>query len=66
MSANQKRRKRLFKAKTQLANRSSGQGGDVRHNTEVNGQMNSGEAKITNRVGEHLQTKENTRIGGGG
>jgi hypothetical protein len=36
------------------------------HNTSVNGRMHSSEAKITNLIGKHLQTKEQTKIGGEG
>jgi hypothetical protein len=39
---------------------------DERHNIEVDRRMHSGEAKITDLVGEHLKIKENTRMGGGG
>lgn len=66
MRADQKRRKLLFRVKTQLANSSSGQGGDKWHITEVYGRMHSGDAKIANLVGEYLQPKEKIRIGGGG
>jgi hypothetical protein len=59
------RRKFLFKTKTQSANSSNGQGGDGRHNTEVDIRMHNGDTKIVNLVGEHLQTKEKTRMGGG-
>jgi hypothetical protein len=58
MRANLWKRKLLFKGKTQPANSSSDHGGDERHNTEVNGRMHSGDAKIADLVGEHLQTKE--------
>jgi hypothetical protein len=63
MRANLKRIKLLFKAKTQLTNSSNGQGGDEQHNTEVDKQMHSGEAKFADLVGEHLQTKEKTIMG---
>jgi hypothetical protein len=56
--ADLKRIKLLFKAKTQSANSSSGQGKDERHNIEVDGRMHNGKAKIAeDLVGEHLQTK---------
>jgi hypothetical protein len=58
MMADLVRRKLLFKVKTQLANSSSGQGGDERHSAEVNRQMHSEEIKIVDIVEEHLQTKE--------
>jgi hypothetical protein len=61
MRADLKRIKLLFKA-----NNSSGQEGDERHSTEVNGRMHSGEAKNANLVGKHIQTKDKTRMGGGG
>jgi len=48
----------LFNAKTQLANSSSDQGGDKRHNKEVNGRMHNRAAKIADLVGKHLQTNE--------
>jgi hypothetical protein len=41
-----KRRKLLFKAKTQPANSSNGHEVDERHNIEVDGQMLSGEAQL--------------------
>jgi hypothetical protein len=66
MRANLKKKKLLFKAKTQLANSSSSQGGDEQHNKEVNGRMHSGEAEIADLVGDHQQTKEKTKMGVGG
>jgi hypothetical protein len=57
MMADLWRRKLLFKAKTQPANNSSGHGGYERHNTEVGGWMHSGETKIADMIGEHLQKK---------
>jgi hypothetical protein len=66
MRTNLKRIKLLFKAKTQPANYNSGQGGDQWHDTEIDGQMYSGDTKIADLVGEHLQTKDKTRMGGGG
>jgi hypothetical protein len=65
MMADLKRRKLLFKIKTQAVNNSSGQWGDERHNTKVDGRMHSGDAKIVNLVGEHLQTKVNNQNGKG-
>jgi hypothetical protein len=65
MRADIKRIKLLFKAKIQPAKSSSSQGGDERHNTVVYGCMHSGEAKITDLIGEHLQTIEKTKMGGG-
>jgi hypothetical protein len=41
MKADLKRIKLLFKAKTQPTNNSTGQGGDERHNIEVDGWMHS-------------------------
>jgi hypothetical protein len=61
-----KRRKLLFEAKTQPTNNSSCQGGDERHIMKVDGRMHSRDAKIADLVGEHLQTKEKTKMGGGG
>jgi hypothetical protein len=58
MMADIKRRKILFKAKTQPTNSSNGQGGDEGHIMEVDGRMHSGDVKIAYLVGEHLQTKE--------
>jgi len=58
MKAYLKRRKLLIKVKTQSANNSSGQEGDDRHTTEVDGRMHSGEAKIADLIREHLQIKE--------
>jgi hypothetical protein len=58
MMADLKRRKLLFKAKTQSTNNSSGQKGDKRHNTEVDGQMHSEVGKIVDLVGKHLRTKK--------
>jgi hypothetical protein len=57
-----KKKKLLLKAKIQPANSNSGQRGDERHNIEVDGHRRSGEAKITDLVGKHLQTKEKTKI----
>jgi hypothetical protein len=56
-----KKRKLLFKTKTQSAN-NNGQRGDVRHIMEVDRRMHSEDAKITNLVEEHLQTKEKTKM----
>jgi hypothetical protein len=39
---------------------------NARHGMEVDGRMHSREAKINYLVEEHLQTKEKTRMGGGG
>jgi hypothetical protein len=50
MRADLKRRKLLFKIKTQPTNSGSGQGGDERHNTKVDGRMHSGDAKIADLV----------------
>jgi hypothetical protein len=58
MIANLWRRKLLFKAQTQAANNSNNHGGYERYNTEVDGQMHIGDAKITNLIGKHLQTKK--------
>jgi hypothetical protein len=58
-------RKLLFKAKTQPANNKSGQGGDERHITEVDGRMHSGDAKNSDLVEKHLKTKEKIRMEGG-
>jgi hypothetical protein len=63
--ADLKKRKLLFKAKIQPANSSGGQRGDERHSTNVNGQMHSKEANIIHLIGEHLQTKEKIKMGGG-
>jgi hypothetical protein len=70
MRANLKRKKLLFKVKTQPTNSSSSQGEDERHNTNVNGWIHNGEAKITDLIREHLQTKkknqnERGRVGEG-
>jgi hypothetical protein len=65
MRANLKRIKLLVKAKTQPINSSSGKG-DERHNKEVDERMHRGDAKIADLIGKHLQTKEKTRMGGGG
>jgi hypothetical protein len=62
MMTDLKRIKLLFKAKTQPANNINDQGGDKQHNTKVDGQMHSRNVKITDLVGEHLQTKEKTRM----
>jgi hypothetical protein len=64
MKADLKRRKLLFKTKTQLTNSSSGQRGDEQNNIEIDGRMHNGDAEIIDLVGEYLQTKEKTRIGG--
>jgi hypothetical protein len=64
MKTDLKRRKLLFKIKTQPTNRSSDQGRDEWHNTEVDERMHSGEAKNADLVGEHIQAKEITRMGG--
>jgi hypothetical protein len=66
MRADLKRIKLLFKAKTQPENSNSSQGGDERHNTEVDRQMHSKDTKIADLEGEYLKTKEKIRIGGGG
>jgi hypothetical protein len=60
------RRKLLFKAKTQPVNNSSSQGKDEWHSMEVDGLMHSIKAKIDDLIKEHLQTKEKTRMVGGG
>jgi hypothetical protein len=65
MRANLWRKLLLFKTKTQPTNNSNGHRGLKRHNTEVDGQMHSGEAKIVDLVGEHLQIKEITKMRGG-
>jgi len=57
MRVDLQRRKLLFKAKIQSANNNSSQGGDEQHSTEVDERMHSGDAKIADLVGEHLQTK---------
>jgi hypothetical protein len=64
MRADLKKRKLLFKAKTQPwnSNSNSGQIRDEWHNTEVDEQMHSRDAKIVDLTDEHLQTKEKTRI----
>jgi len=66
MRADLKRKKFLFKTKVYPANNSSGHEGDERHNTEVDRWKHSGVAKIADLVGEHLQIKEKTSMGGGG
>jgi hypothetical protein len=58
--------KLLFKTKAQPANNSNGHKRDEWHNMKVDRQMYSGHAKITNLVGEYLQTKEETRMEGRG
>jgi hypothetical protein len=63
MKANLKRRKLLFKAKTQLVNSCSGQVGDERHSTKVDGLMHSEDAKNADLGGEHLQRKEKNQNG---
>jgi hypothetical protein len=71
MRADLWRRKLLFKTKTktktktQPANSSSGHRGYEWHNTEVDGQMHSRDAKIVDLVGEYLQTKEKNHNGRG-
>jgi hypothetical protein len=57
MRADIKRRKLLFKLKTQPANSNNGQKRNE-HSTEVDGCMHSREAEIANLVGEHLQKKK--------
>jgi len=66
MEVDLQRRKLLFKAKTQPANNNNNQGEGEWHNTEVVRRMHIRDAKITDLVGEHLQTKEKTRVRGGG
>jgi len=58
------RRLLSFKAKIQPANSNNGHKEDERHDTEVDGLMHSEEVKIVDLVGEHLQIKEITRMGG--
>jgi hypothetical protein len=65
MRADLSRRKLLFKAKSQPANSSICYGGDAQYNTEVDERMHREDVKITDLVGEHLQTKEKTRMGDG-
>jgi hypothetical protein len=60
--ADLKRRKLLFKAKTQSTNSSSGYGGDERHSTEGDGRMHSKKAKITNLFRQHLQKKKKKKL----
>jgi hypothetical protein len=55
MRTNLKRKKLLFKAKTQLTNSCSGHGRDERHSTKVDGLMHSREAKIADMDGEHYK-----------
>jgi hypothetical protein len=66
MMVDLKRRKFLFKVKTQPVNSSSGLGEDEQHNTEVDRRMHSRKAKIAYLVGKLLQIKEKTRMEGGG
>jgi hypothetical protein len=54
MRANIKRKKLFFKAKTQPTNSSSDQERDERHNTEVDGRVYSGVAKIADLVEKYL------------
>jgi len=54
-----KRRKLLFKVKTQPVNNSSNQRGDERHSTYVNERMHSKDAKIADLVGKHKKKKKN-------
>jgi hypothetical protein len=49
-----------------LANNISGHIRDEQHNIEVDGRMYSKETEIADLVGEHLQTKEKTRMRGEG
>jgi hypothetical protein len=65
MMVDLKRRKLLFKAKTQPTNNNSGHRGDEWHNTDVDGRMHSGDAKIADFIGKHLQTKEKNQNGRG-
>jgi hypothetical protein len=58
MMTNLWRVKLLFKAKIQPANSSNSHGGDERHNTEVDGQMHSRNAKIIDLVGKYLKKKK--------
>jgi hypothetical protein len=58
MRADLWRRKLSFKAKTQPGKSINNHREDERHNTEVNGRMHSGEAKIADLVREHLQIKK--------
>jgi hypothetical protein len=55
MKTDRKKRKLIFKVKTQATNSISGQGGYERHNTEVDERMHSEETKITYLIGEHLK-----------
>jgi len=50
--------KKKKKKKKQPANSNSDHEGYERHNTEVDGRMHSGESKIADLIGEHLQTKK--------
>jgi hypothetical protein len=61
MRADIKRIKLLFKVKTQLANNSSCQERDERHNTEVDKQMHIGDAKIVDLVKKHQKKKKKCR-----
>jgi len=61
--ANLKRRKLLFKAKTQLATSNSEQGGNERYNTVVDGQMHNGDAKIADLVKKTLTNKRKNQNG---
>jgi hypothetical protein len=65
MRANLKRRKLLFKVKTQPTNNSSAQRGDERHNTEVDGWMHNREIKVADLIEEYLQIKEKNQNGRG-
>jgi hypothetical protein len=56
--ADLRRRKLLFKAKTQPTNNNSGHGGDERHNTKVDGHMHSKEAKIIDLVKNTCKQKK--------
>jgi hypothetical protein len=59
MRADLKRTNLLFKTKginKQPTNRSSGWGGDEWHNTVEGGWTYSGEGKVADLVGKHLQT----------
>jgi hypothetical protein len=62
MMANLWRKKLLFKAKTQPANNSSDHRGYECHNTEVEGRMHSGDAKIADLAGKHAPTNKKTKI----
>jgi hypothetical protein len=57
MMTNLKKRKHLFKTKTQPANNSSGHGEDEPYSTDVDEHMHSEDAKITVLIRAHLQTK---------